>query len=211
MSSDGDDQSFHSPGPHSEWPAGHDVPTSVAGEQSQRSELHGPRNPEARALTDLTLAEGATARSNHQTRSKEQAVPVCLGPLDKPIFDERFAVPRGDKQFIKGPKELHESGITPALRHIVRSTQRYGTKSKIHKTSEASVSSLAGSPPYPIRPSIFYPVDDPSIAGQQPSSADPAQSTEHRANRSFTRTRGSELNATLIRTGNAPHKHRKFS
>ena len=55
MSSDGDDQSFHSPGPHSEQPAGHDVPTSVAGERSQRWELHGTQTPAARALTDLTL------------------------------------------------------------------------------------------------------------------------------------------------------------
>ena len=41
MSGEGNDQSFHSPGPHSERPAGHDVPTSVAEERSQRSELHG--------------------------------------------------------------------------------------------------------------------------------------------------------------------------
>ena len=59
-------------GPHSEPPAGHDVQTSVAGEQSQRSELHGTQNPAARALTDLTLTEGATAGSDRQTRSKDK-------------------------------------------------------------------------------------------------------------------------------------------
>ena len=133
MSSDCDDQSFHIPGPHSEWPAEHDVPTSVAGERTQRSELHGTQNPAARALNDLSLAEGATAGSDRQTRSKGQAVPVCLSPLHKPIFDKRFAVPKGDKQFIEGSKERHDSDRTPALRHIVKSAQRYGTKSKIHK------------------------------------------------------------------------------
>ena len=94
MSNDSDDQTFHSPGPHSEQPAGHDVPTSVARERSQRSESHGTHNLAPRALTDLALVEGATAWSDRQTRSKGQAVPVCLGPLDKSIFDERFAVPR---------------------------------------------------------------------------------------------------------------------
>ena len=110
--------------------------------------------------------EGATAGSDRQTHSKGQAVPVCLGPLDKPIFDKRFGVPRGDKQFIEGSKELHDSGITPAIRQIVKSAQRYGTKSKIHKTPEASVSSLEGGLLYPIRQSIFYPADDPSIGGR---------------------------------------------
>ena len=100
MSNDSDDQSFHSPGPHSERPAGHDVPTLVAGERRQRSESHGTHNLAPRALTDLTLVEGATAGSDRQTRSKEQAVPVCLGPLDKPIFDERFAVPRARDCFM---------------------------------------------------------------------------------------------------------------
>ena len=76
MSSDGDDQSFHSPGPHSEWLARHNVSTSVAGERSQRLENHGTQNPAARALTDLALVEGATAGSDRQTRSKGQAVPV---------------------------------------------------------------------------------------------------------------------------------------
>ena len=127
MSGNGDDQSFHIPGPHSERPAGHDVPTSVAGERSPRSESLGTRSPAVRALTELSLAEGATAGSYRQTRSRGQAVPVCLGPLDKPIFDERFAVPIGDKQFIEGTKELHDSGKTPALRHIVKSAQRCGT------------------------------------------------------------------------------------
>ena len=70
MSNDSDDQSFHSPGPHSERPAGHDVPTSVAGERSQRSELHSTHNIAARALTDLALVEGASAGSDRQTRSK---------------------------------------------------------------------------------------------------------------------------------------------
>ena len=56
MSGDGDNRSFHSPGPHSDRPAGHHVPTSVARERSQRSETHGTQNPAARALTDLTLA-----------------------------------------------------------------------------------------------------------------------------------------------------------
>ena len=64
MSCDGDDQSFHIPGPHSERPAGHDVPISVAGERSQRSELFGTQNPAVGALTD------------RQTRSKGQAVLV---------------------------------------------------------------------------------------------------------------------------------------
>ena len=81
-SSDGDDQSFHILGPHSERPAGHDVPTSVTGERSQRSELHGTQNPTARALSNLTLTGGATAGSDRQTRSKGQAVPECLGPLN---------------------------------------------------------------------------------------------------------------------------------
>ena len=132
----------------------------------------------AREIPDLTLAEGATAGSDRQTRSKGQAVPVGLGPLDKHVFDERFAVPKGDKQFIEGSKELYDSSITPALRHIVRSAQRYGTKSKIHKTPKGTVSSSEGSLPYPIRLSTFYPVDDPSIGGRQPCSANPAQSTE---------------------------------
>ena len=178
MSGNGDDQSFHIPGPHSERPAGHDVPTLVAGERSQRSELLGAQDPAVTALTELSLAEGATAGSECQTCSKGQAVPVYLGPLDKPIFDERFAVPIGDKQFIEGTKELYDSGKTPALRHIVKSAQRYGTKSKIHKTPEASVSSPEGRLPYPIRPSIFYTADDLSIGGQRSRSTNPTQGKE---------------------------------
>ena len=173
MSGNGDDQSFHIPGPHSERPAGHDVPTSVAGERSQRSESLGTQNPAARALTEQSLAEGATAGSNRQTRSKGQAVPVCVGPLDKPIFDKRFAVPIGDEQFIEGTKELYDSGKTPAPRHIVKSAQNYGTRSKIHQTPPASVSNSKGGLPYPIRPSIFYRADDPSIGGQQSRSTHP--------------------------------------
>ena len=49
-------------------------------------------------------------------------------------------VPIGDKHFTEGTKELYDSGKTPALRHIVKSAQRYGTRSKIHKTPEASLS-----------------------------------------------------------------------
>ena len=75
-------------------------------------------------------------------------------------------VPTGDEQFIEGSKELYDSGKTPALRHIVKSAQRYGTRSKLHKT-RALVSSSEGGLPYPIRPSIFYMADDPSIGGQQ--------------------------------------------
>ena len=179
MSGNGDEQSFHIPGPHSERPAGHDVPTSVAGERSQRSESLGTQNPAVRALTELSLAEGATAGSDRQTRSKGQAVPVCLGPLDKPIFDERFAVPIGDEQFIEGTKELYDSGKTPAPRHIVKSALRCGARSKIHQTPTTSVSSSEGDLPYPIRPSIFYTADDPSIGEQRSSSAKPSQSQEH--------------------------------
>ena len=98
--------------------------------------------------------------------------------MDKPIFDERFAVPIGDEQFIGGTKELYDSGKTPALRHIVKSAQRYGTRSKIHKTPEASVGSSEGGLPYPIRPSIFYTADDPSIGGQQSRSTNPTQGKE---------------------------------
>ena len=105
MSDDSDDQSFHSPGPQSELQAGHDVPTLEAGERSQRLELHGTQNPTARALTDLALVEGANAGSDNQTRLKGQAVLLCLGPLDKPIFDKRFAVPRGNTKIIEGSKE----------------------------------------------------------------------------------------------------------
>ena len=163
MSGNSDDQSFHILGPHSERPAGHDMPTSVAGERSQRSESLGMQNPVVRALTELSLAEGATAGSDRQTRSKGQAVPVCLGPFDKPIFDERFVVPIGDEQFIEGTNKLYDSGKTPALRHIVKSAQRCGARSKIHQTPKTSVSSSEGDLPYPIRSSIFYTADDPSI------------------------------------------------
>ena len=159
------------------------MPTLVAGERSQRLELHGTQNPAARALTDLTLAKGATAGSERQTRSKGQAVLVCLEPLVKRIFDERFAVPRGNEQFIEGSKELYDSGIIPALSHTVRSAQTYGTKSKIHKTPEASVSNSEGSLPYPIRMSISYSPDDPLIGGPQPPlsrSAERPSPSEHR-------------------------------
>ena len=122
------------------------------GSRREKSKTHGRRNPAARAPNDLTLAEGATAWSDCQTRSKGQAVPVCLGPLDKPIFDQIFAVP-----FIEGLKELYDSVITPALRHIVRSAQKYGTESKIHKTPKAMV----------IRLGTFYSSDNQSIGGRE--------------------------------------------
>ena len=146
MSGKGDDQSFDIPGPHSEWPAGYDVPTSVAREQSQRSESPHTQNPAVRTLTELSLVEGATGGSDRQTRSKGQAVPVCLGPLDKPICIERFAVPIGDEQFIEGTKELYDSGKTPALRHIVKSAQRYGTRSKNSSNSVDVSKQLRGWP-----------------------------------------------------------------
>ena len=101
MSDNSDDQTFHSPGPHSRQPAGQYASASEAGCGSQPL----TQNPAVSALTGETLLEGAIAGRDRQTRPKGQAILVCLGPLDKPVFDERFAVPTNDRQFVEGPKE----------------------------------------------------------------------------------------------------------
>ena len=124
MSEKSDDQTFHSPGPHSGRPAGHNASASETGGGSPSLGVTGTQDPAVRALTGETPPEGAIAWSNRQTRSKGQAIPVCLGPLDKPVFDERFAVPTVDRQFIEGPKEQKSRGVVSALEHIVRSLCR---------------------------------------------------------------------------------------
>ena len=160
MSDRGDDQAFHSPGPQSGRPAGHDAQTSEAGGGSPGLGATGANKPAVKDPTAVSPTEGSVVGSDRQTRSRGQAIPVCLGPLDKPVFDERFATPIGEGQFIEESKEQKSSGIVSALEHIVRSAQRHRTDSKLFKTPQATATSPSTSLPYPIGPSTFYTSDE---------------------------------------------------
>ena len=117
---------------------------------------------------------------------------MCLGPLDKPVFDERFATPTVDRQFIEGPKKQKSRGVVSALEHIVRSAQKHGTESRIYKTPQATAASPNTSLPYPIGTGAFYTTGERlSRRGEEATtrrwSAGRASSSTHTQGTSWTR------------------------
>ena len=162
MSNSGDDQTFHSPGPHSRRPAGLEASALETRGGSLSLGTTGTQDPAGRALTGGALPEGAIAGSDRQTCSKGQAIPVCLGPLDKPFFDERFAAPTVDRQFIEGPKEQKSSEVVSALEHIVRSARKHRTESRVNTTPQVTAASPNSNLPYPIGTRAFYSTDERS-------------------------------------------------
>ena len=167
-------------------------------------EVTGIQNLAVRAHTGTNPSEGAIAGSDPQTRSKGQAIPICLGPLDKPVFDERFAAPRGDRQFIEGPKELNSCGMGSVLEHIIRSAQKYGAKSKVYNTPKAMTTSLDSNLPYPIGTGTVYSAGEQSTnsrnrSNSQQRSAGQVSSSKHQLQRGTSRTPHSSGDTSQLR------------